>query len=607
MTLQTAPVGITLFRRPEYSRRVLDALGCCYGIDDRDVLISVDWDERYAAEIEQVHAVAGEFVAKHPRAKIAARPERVNLGIDVHKEWLIGELLGAGGDRFIFLEDDILPAKDALHYFDWALERFKDDQGVVSVCGYHKTDELRPQELDRYYESSVFCPWGWAMWAGRWLDYWGDGRRYRRDIEDWFGPTATANGHFDYWWFRLCESRNLKTIFPCVARTLNFGKEQGEHTDAESFAVTDYNPVGAWQIPDLPDHSEWQPEQRRPRKAAAARGTKAFMGFHVAADGYGYATICTTRELVKLDPTLLIIDMCAKPGKHGYVGEKRWTRTGTVVAMCTPDWLPYIDCDDLVLLTMFEATRLPMGWTNLINERTRAVIVPCQWNANVFRDNGVAVPIHVAKLGIDPADYHPLRREHEGQPYTFLWSGTPDGRKGWDICYRAFWQAFADDARVRLILHFRNLPEVLHVGVQGNANVIVSAGLLSLEAQRRVLQKADCFVFPSRGEGWGSPPREAAATALPVIATRWSGLAEEIDDWAIPLDVQGMSKANFGWDQWPDYGEWAEPNVDQLAQLMRWCFEEPEKAHAIGAHAARWLAKHATYNRTAERILAVAG
>ena len=34
---------------------------------------------------------------------------------------------------------------------------------------------------------------------------------------------------------------------------------------------------------------------------------------------------------------------------------------------------------------------------------------------------------------------------------------------------------------------------------------------------------ADCFVLPSRGEGWGRPHVEAMSMGLPVIATNWSG------------------------------------------------------------------------------------
>ena len=35
-------------------------------------------------------------------------------------------------------------------------------------------------------------------------------------------------------------------------------------------------------------------------------------------------------------------------------------------------------------------------------------------------------------------------------------------------------------------------------------------------------RSSDCFVLPTRGEGWGLPIIEAMACGVPVIATSWS-------------------------------------------------------------------------------------
>jgi glycosyltransferase involved in cell wall biosynthesis len=327
------------------------------------------------------------------------------------------------------------------------------------------------------------------------------------------------------------------------------------------------------------------------------------MGFLTPNDGYGYAAIKAANALSEAGARVTCVDMASGAREEWEVGEP-------TVVMCVPDWLGQIDAPKVANYTMFESTRLPAGRAEEINRHAQACVVPCQWNADVFRACGVEVPVHVVPLGVDEGDYWLMEREgnHKGcpneRPYTFLWNGTPDLRKGWDVAYQAFWEAFRGSTEARLVLHFRELPK----GVRGcrDDNVEIVVGKQPQARFRRLMWEADCFVFPSRGEGWGLPPREAAATGLPVIATNWGGLAVDIGEWALPLRVRGTSPARFGW--WGDdvdLGEWAEPDAAHLAELMRWCFEHREEAAAMGERAADWIATHGRWARTAEGLLQV--
>jgi len=331
-------------------------------------------------------------------------------------------------------------------------------------------------------------------------------------------------------------------------------------------------------------------------------------GFMNPRDGYGYGTLKIV-EALRRRAAVEVIDL-GQPVLVDGAPVQQWQIDAPTLAVCTPDWLPFIDTGDhpLIVHTMFEATRLPAGWVDTLNAHADQVVVPCPWNVDVFKGNGVTVPISVARWGVDPRDYFPLKRRYaattrqsEDWPYTFLWSGTPDARKGWDVAYRAFRQAFGDRDDVRLVLHFRKLPR----GVQGvnDANVDLLVGLFFRPRLRQLLQDVDCFVFPSRGEGWGLPPREAAATGLPVITTNYGGLAEEIERWGLPVGVAWMSLANYG--PWTDVGEWAEPDIDHVQKWMLWCRAFPEDAAKFGGQAATWLAEHGTWDRTAEAILRI--
>lgn len=319
----------------------------------------------------------------------------------------------------------------------------------------------------------------------------------------------------------------------------------------------------------------------------------------IGRDGYGYAARCILKALRAINPNLPDLDMADEADQ----GRLEWPVGGPAVCMSLPDWWEFVDAEPLVGFTMHEATRLPAEWPGFINKSAAACLVPCEWNRQVFLDSGVRVPVKVARFGVDPDHFWELERRREGwEPYTFLWHGNggSDMRKGWDVAYTAFTRAFGGRRDVRLVLHFRQ--PLCGMPTFADENVEMLVGFLDRPAWRGLLQCADAFVFPSRGEGWGLPPREAAATGLPVLAPGFGGTAEELHEWAIPIRVGGMSAAQYGTYLAGDVGEWAEPDVDHLVELMRWCETHREDAAKVG-HLAAIAMRKQTWARTARAIL----
>lgn len=322
----------------------------------------------------------------------------------------------------------------------------------------------------------------------------------------------------------------------------------------------------------------------------------AFMG----RDGYGYAALKITEAMAALGLPVTRQDIRSDEGRYSPDDGRLLESKYPAVAMTVPDWLPAIKAPRLAAHTMFEATGLPEGWVQAMNDHAEFVTVPCSWCKEVFEANGVIKPIHVITWGV--SDYHLVHRKPAvDRPYTFLWSGNPDLRKGWDVAYKAFIMAFGGkDQRVRLRLHFR-YP--LMGGVTfADRNVEVVTGRFFRPELQAMLQTADCFVFPTRGEGWGMPPREAALTGLPVITTNYGGTAVGIDNWAFPIGIDGMSSADYGFWEAGTIGQWAEPSVVEAAALMRWCFENQELAADAGRQASHWLKRNATWEQTARQF-----
>lgn len=235
----------------------------------------------------------------------------------------------------------------------------------------------------------------------------------------------------------------------------------------------------------------------------------------------------------------------------------------TRLVLCYPD-VPHSAND--VILTMWESTCLPPKWVDAINTY-RACIVPSRWCADVFRANGVTVPLHVVPLGVSDIFHYTPRSQ--GRPFTILALADRGRRKHWDTTVFAFIKAFGADPHYQLILKTRRLNALR----LGNPNITVLADDLEEQAIAQLYAACDCMAFPSAAEGWGFPPREFAATGGDVLATRWSGTADDLDAWGIALDDFQMEPAFRMDDHWSNYdaGVWAAPSVDELAEKMRWC------------------------------------
>lgn len=248
--------------------------------------------------------------------------------------------------------------------------------------------------------------------------------------------------------------------------------------------------------------------------------------------------------------------------------------------------------------TMYESSGIPDGWAEHVNRKAERLIVPSPWMIDVFRAAGVkkSVPIDVIPGGVCVEEFPVHNPPVTDRPYTFLAFGDRGTRKGFDTAYQAFYRAFGDHPDVRLIVKSRpmNLRELTTAG--GDRRV--SLWREDVTSLAEVFTLCDCFVFPTKGEGWGLPPREAACTGKPVITTRWSGTADGIDHWAIPINTYTLVPASI-----PGGGVWARPNVNEVAQHMRWCYESREDARQLGLRAAQWLRDNQSWDHSAQALI----
>lgn len=176
--------------------------------------------------------------------------------------------------------------------------------------------------------------------------------------------------------------------------------------------------------------------------------------------------------------------------------------------MVRPYYIPFFEkaysgCSKLVLVSESLLTGLKelMPW---IEEKT--TVIP-----NMIRED----------MFLPPAE------PRERDPFTFLWAGRLEHVKGLDILLEAvkiLKDKTAGNFTVRLAGKGSLRPELEllaeRLGVDDRVHFL---GRISREDMQREMQRANCFVLPSRYEAFGAVLIEAMATGMPVIATRSGG------------------------------------------------------------------------------------
>ncbi len=331
-------------------------------------------------------------------------------------------------------------------------------------------------------------------------------------------------------------------------------------------------------------------------------------GYFSPFSGYGIANINWVKHLIRLGVVALVQPKFEpKPGSPEWeiLSEEERKMFGQPyqerrigIIESNPFDFDNLKTEVKIANTMCESDHLAPVWADKLNAMDY-VIVPNEFCKKVFIASGVTRTIIVIPHGVDTELFSYYERP-ERDTFTFGILGYLDqtNRKGALELIRAFSSEFEEED-VRLVCKSSD-PLFSYYNRFVDKRISVVTKNSSFQEVNEFYRSLDCFVFPSKAEGVGYPPREAMATGLPTIVTNWSGL----EDIALPSISYPLNPTKF--EKRPVFieqdGNWALPDIQELMYQMRYIYEHQKEAREKGKVAAQYIKDNFSWEKCAGQL-----
>ncbi|WP_296622948.1 nucleotide-diphospho-sugar transferase [Marivirga sp.] len=176
------PILFLIFNRPGATKKVIDEIK---KIRPDQLFIASDGAREYKdKEKEIVEDLRKQVLASidwECNIKTLFRSDNLGckLAVSGAIDWFFDNV-----EQGIILEDDCLPSESFFSFCREMLERYKDEEQIMSICGYNILGSYACP--DSYIFSKYFYSWGWATWKHAWqkIDISFDKYQEAKDIGD---------------------------------------------------------------------------------------------------------------------------------------------------------------------------------------------------------------------------------------------------------------------------------------------------------------------------------------------------------------------------------------------------------------------------------------
>ena len=309
--------------------------------------------------------------------------------------------------------------------------------------------------------------------------------------------------------------------------------------------------LDAVRVPVLPVHGRWRPNSRQDH---------AYAMFDTDAAIFPVNIVCVNADVLAL--------WMAEAGDHFRAGRYTIGLWWWEVNVFPGAWLPAFDLvDEVWVATQHVADSLmPVSSVPVTKVTMPVSFPPVRWRAR-------------ADLGLP-----------EGFLFMFIFDyHSVFERKNPLAIVKAFKRAFPAGSGASLVVksinHEQHVSEHerLLLAAAEHPDIHLIDRYVTADEKNSMIASADCYVSLHRAEGFGLTMAEAMWLGKPVIATRYGGNLEFMNDRNSWLVDHEMIAIRPGCYPYPETGSWADPDVVQAVHHMRTVFENDDEVRRRAA------------------------
>lgn len=266
---------------------------------------------------------------------------------------------------------------------------------------------------------------------------------------------------------------------------------------------------------------------------------------------------------------------------------------------------------------VWEGTNIPKYFLGTMKDaRVNAIISPSQHTKTAILNTCDALKekLFVVPHGVDSRIFRPMK-VNRSDKFTFIankgWAQSINDRGGIQWLVKAFCEEFKQETDVELLCKINiayNMPnwnlfnELMKIDITPEMSQNVKFIPQNIEYDRlgEFYNQGDVFVSPTMGDAFNLPVLEAMSCGIPAIVTDFGGQTDYVNQengWLV-----GHELVDVTWDIMYENCRWGMPDLANLRQKMRYCYEHKDECKKNG-QAALQTSQELSWDNSARHLI----